>query len=60
MRKFARLAASALVAAGLITVAPAASAEAQTVATPYAAGAIGDTFECGGMVGRLWCKYFRQ
>ena len=56
MRKFARLAASALVAAGLITVAPAASAEAQTVATPYAAGAIGDTFECGGMVGHLWCK----
>lgn len=56
MRKFARLTASAMVAAGLLTVAPSASAEAQPVAVPYAAGAIGDTFECGGMVGRLWCK----
>ena len=55
MRKFARLVASALVATGLIAVAPAAPADAQTVATPYAAGAIGDTFECGGMLGRLWC-----
>ena len=55
MRKFARLTASALVATSLIAVAPAASAEAQTVATPYAAGAIGDTFECGGLLGRLWC-----
>ena len=55
MRKFARLTASALVAAGLLTGAPAASAEAQTVATPYAAGDIGDTFECGGLLGRLWC-----
>lgn len=54
MRKFAPLAASALVATGLLAVAPA-SADAQTVATPYAAGAIGDTFECGGMLGRLWC-----
>lgn len=56
MRKFAHLAASTLMATSLIAVAPAASADAQTVATPYAAGAIGDTFECGGMVGRLWCK----
>ena len=56
MRKFAHLAASALMATGLIAIAPAASAEAQTVAVPYAAGAIGDTFECGGMVARLWCK----
>lgn len=55
MPKFARLVASALVAAGIIAVAPAASAEAQTTATPYAAGAIGDTFECGGLLGRLWC-----
>lgn len=55
MRKFAHLAASIVVATGLITVAPAASAGAQTEATPYAAGAIGDTFECGGLLGRLWC-----
>lgn len=55
MRKFARLTASALAAVSLITSVPAV-AQAQPVAAPYAAGAIGDTFECGGMVGRLWCK----
>ena len=54
MRKFARLTASVLAAVSLITSAPAA-AQAQPVAAPYAAGAIGDTFECGGLLGRLWC-----
>lgn len=24
--------------------------------TTFASGAIGDTFQCGGAVGRLWCE----
>lgn len=55
MKMFSRATLTVLVAAGVLTGAPVAKAEAATVVTPYA-GAIGNTFECDGAFGRLWCK----
>lgn len=62
MKRVAKISAAALAAASVIAGAPLANA-AETgntgqqvrVATTYAAGAIGDVFECGGAVGRYWC-----
>lgn len=44
-------------AAALAPSATAAEPTAGRIAvTPYAAGIVGDTFECGGTLGKLWCK----
>lgn len=57
-----QMAAVAMAAAALTTATPASAAEAEaeapqrTVVTTFATGAVGDTFECGGVIGRLWCK----
>ncbi|MEH0146682.1 hypothetical protein V6D40_03245 [Corynebacterium sp. Q4381] len=61
-----RVAAAALAAAALTAIAPVSAAQAEVaevaevaeekVITTFASGAVGDTFECGGIIGRLWCK----
>ena len=60
MKTFARTAAGALTLVAVITGAPLASAAEQTAgsiaATPYAAGVVGDMYQCGGSLGKLWCK----
>lgn len=55
MKTLSRAVLTSVIAAGLLAGAPVAKAEAATVVTPYA-GAIGNTFECDGALGRLWCK----
>ena len=63
MKRAVKLSSAALAAASAIACAPLASAaEASAPAegtaltvTTFAAGVIGDTFECGGAVGKLWC-----
>ncbi|MBC3178681.1 hypothetical protein [Corynebacterium lujinxingii] len=60
MKQIARTAACALTLVAVATGAPLASAADRTAGdiavTPYAAGVVGDMFECGGSLGRLWCK----
>lgn len=58
MSKTVRIVAATLAAASAIAAAPAAGATERTelTITTMAAGPIGDTFECGGVIGRLWCK----
>lgn len=60
MKTLARTAAGALTLVAVITSAPLASAAEQTAgsiaATPYAAGVVGDMYQCGGSLGKLWCK----
>lgn len=55
-----RVSAAVLAAAALTVAAPVSAAQAEvaedTVITTFASGAVGDTFECGGAIGRLWCK----
>lgn len=55
-----RVAAAAMAVAALTVATPMSAAHADTAQdraiTTYATGAVGDTFECGGIVGRLWCK----
>lgn len=60
MKQIARTAACALTMIAVTTGAPLASAvdraAGDIAVTPYAAGIVGDTFECGGTLGKLWCK----
>lgn len=60
MKTLARTAATALTLVAVATGAPLASAADRTAGdiavTPYAAGVVGDMFECGGSLGKLWCK----
>ncbi|AIL96854.1 hypothetical protein CUREI_05710 [Corynebacterium ureicelerivorans] len=60
MKTLARTAAGALALVAVVTGAPLASAAEQSAnsiaATPYASGVVGDMYECGGVMGRLWCK----
>lgn len=60
MKTLARTAAGALTLAAVLTGAPLASAAEQPansiVATPYAGGVVGDMYQCGGSLGKLWCK----
>ncbi|MBA1835840.1 hypothetical protein [Corynebacterium wankanglinii] len=60
MKHIARTVAGALTLIAIATGAPLATAAEQTAGniavTPYAAGVVGDMFECGGSLGRLWCK----
>lgn len=58
-----RVAAAVMAAAALTAAAPVSAAQAEVaevtgdkVITTFASGAVGDTFECGGVIGRLWCK----
>lgn len=55
-----QITAVAMAAAALTAATPASAAEAEApqrmVVTTFATGAVGDTFECGGAIGRLWCK----
>ena len=58
-----RVSAAVLAAAALTAAAPVSAAQAEVapvagdkVITTFASGAVGDTFECGGAIGRLWCK----
>lgn len=63
MKRALKLSSAALAAASAIACAPLASATeaaapaegAELSVTTFAAGVIGDTFECGGAVGKLWC-----
>ena len=63
MKRALKLSSVALAAASAIASAPLASAAeasapaegAALTVTTFAAGVIGDTFECGGAVGKLWC-----
>lgn len=64
MKRALKLSSAALAAASAIAIAPLASAaetpapaeQAELTVTTFAAGVIGDTFECGGAIGKLWCK----
>lgn len=59
MKTLARTVAGALTLAAVVTGAPLASAAEQSASsnavTPYASGVVGDMYECGGVMGRLWC-----
>lgn len=63
MKRALKLSSAALAAASAIACAPLASATetsapaegAALTVTTFAAGVIGDTFECGGAIGKLWC-----
>ncbi|MDN8604417.1 hypothetical protein Q0N48_00075 [Corynebacterium ureicelerivorans] len=59
MKTLARTTAGALTLIAVLTGAPLASAAEQSAssieATPYASGVVGDMFECGGSLGKLWC-----
>lgn len=64
MKRALKLSSAALAAATALACAPLASAseasapaeQADLTVTTFAAGVIGDTFECGGAIGKLWCK----
>lgn len=60
MKTLVRTAVGALALTTVITGAPLASASEHTagtiVATPYAGGVVGDMYQCGGSLGKLWCK----
>lgn len=64
MKQALKLSSAALAAATALACAPLASAseasapaeQAELTVTTFAAGVIGDTFECGGAIGKLWCK----
>ena len=63
MKRALKLSSAALAAATALACAPLASAseasapakQAELTITTFAAGVIGDTFECGGAIGKLWC-----
>ncbi|WP_066526828.1 hypothetical protein [Corynebacterium bouchesdurhonense] len=66
MKRALKLSSATLAAATALACAPLASAseapapapaeQAELTVTTFAAGVIGDTFECGGAIGKLWCK----
>lgn len=60
MKTVARTTAGALTLIAVLTGAPLASASEHTAgtiaATPYAGGVVGDMYQCGGSLGKLWCK----
>lgn len=64
MKRALKLSSAALAAATALACAPLASAseasapaeQTELTVTTFAAGVIGDTFECGGAIGKLWCK----
>lgn len=60
MKQISRTVAGVLTFIAVATNAPLASAaevnSGGIAVTPYAAGMVGDMFECGGALGRMWCK----